>query len=218
MKTDSALKADVTRELAWDTRIDETAIGVAAHHGVVTLTGTVPSWAEKHAAGEAAYRVAGLRDLANDIEIKPSWSTTRTDAEIAEAVRSALEWDRFVPDQRIRSTVSNAGMVTLAGVVRSLSERDEAERVVRNLEGVRCVANEITVEPPRVAQDALRATITQALARRAEREADHVVVKVEGDTVVLTGRVDSWIERRAVIGAARGTPGVRCVEDRLEVA
>src|ERR1700759_3048104 len=109
MKTDSALKADVTRELAWDTCIDETAIGVAAHHGVVTLTGTVSSWAEKHAASEAAYRVAGLRDLANDIEIKPSWSTTRTDAEIAEAVRNALEWDRFVPDQRIRSTVSNTG-------------------------------------------------------------------------------------------------------------
>jgi len=217
MKTDSELKADVTRELACDIRVDATAIGVAAHHGVVTLTGTVSSWADKHAAEEAAFRVAGLRDLANDIEIKPSWSTTQTDTEIAEAVRNALQWDRFVPEDRIRSTVANTGTVTLTGTVRTLSERDAAETVIRNLAGVRCVVNQIAIEPPHVAEHALHATITQALARRAEREAERVAVAVQGDTVVLTGQVSSWIERRAVIGAARGTPGVRHVDDRLHI-
>src|SRR3569623_2575146 len=52
MKSDAALKIDVERELAWDTQIDDTAFGVAAHHGVVTLTGTVPCWADKHAIEE----------------------------------------------------------------------------------------------------------------------------------------------------------------------
>jgi len=217
MKTDSELKADVTRELAWDIRVDATAIGVAAHHGVVTLTGTVASWADKHAAEEAAFRVAGVRDLANDIEIKPSWDTTPNDAEIAEAVRNALAWDRFVPHERLRSTVANQGTVTLTGTVRTLSERDEAETVVCKLAGVRCVVNQIAVEPPRVAENALHATITQALARHAEREAERVAVDVQGDTVVLTGHVGSWTERRAVVGAARGTPGVRRVEDRLHI-
>ena len=217
MKTDSELKTDVTRELAWDIRIDATAIGVATHHGVVTLTGTVSSWADKHAAEEAAFRVAGVRDLANDIEIKPSWSTTQTDSEIAEAVRSALQWDRFVPHDRIRSTVANTGTVTLTGTVRTLGERDAAEAVVRNLADVRCVINQIGVEPPAVAEHALHATITQALARRAEREAERVAVDVQGDTVVLTGYVGSWTERRAVVGAARGTPGVRRVDDRLHI-
>jgi osmotically-inducible protein OsmY len=217
MKTDHELKIDVTRELAWDTRIDETAIGVSAHHGVVTLTGTAASWAEKHAVEEAAYRVAGVRDIANDIEIKPSWSTTLTDAEIAESVRGALRWNRFVPSDKIRLTVANSGTVTMSGTVRTLAEHDEAERVVRNLEGVRCVVNQLDIETPRIAADALHTTITQALARRAEREADHVAVKVEGDTVVLTGRVGSWLERRTVIGAARGTRGVRRVDDRLEI-
>jgi osmotically-inducible protein OsmY len=154
MKTDSELKADVTRELAWDTRVDETSIGVAAHHGVVILTGTVSGWGDKHAAEEAAYRVAGVRDLANDIEIKQSWSTTRNDLEIAEAVRSALQWDCFVPHEQIRSTVANAGAVTLTGAVCTLSERDEVERVVRTLAGVRCVVNQIAIEAPLVAEDA----------------------------------------------------------------
>jgi osmotically-inducible protein OsmY len=41
MKTDAQLKTDVMRELAWDICIDEAAIGVSAHHGVVTLNGIV---------------------------------------------------------------------------------------------------------------------------------------------------------------------------------
>jgi len=155
MKTNAELKTDVTRELARDIAIDETAIGVSAHHGVVTLSGIVGSWAEKHAAEEAAHRVAGVLDVANEIEIKPSWSATRSDADIAEAVRGALIWNRFVPDQQIRSTVADRGTVTLTGTVQTLSQRDEAERVVRDLAGVRYVSNQITVEGPLVAEGAL---------------------------------------------------------------
>jgi osmotically-inducible protein OsmY len=218
MKTDTKLKTDVLHELAWDIGIDDAGIGVATHHGVVTLTGTVASWAQKHAIEEAAYRVAGVRDLANEIEIKPSWSKAHNDTDIAEAVRSALVWNRLVPDGRIRSTVADSGMVTLSGSVRTLAERDEAERAVRQLDGVRCVVNDIAVDAPPVAADALRTTITQALERRAVREAAHVGVEVHGDTVVLTGNVGSWFERRAVLGAARGTPGVGRIDDRLRVA
>lgn len=217
MKTDSELKTDVTHELAWDIRVDETAIGVSAHRGVVTLNGTVGSWAEKHAAEEAAHRVVGVLDVANDIEIKPSWSTARTDTEIAEAVRVALTWDRFVPDQQIRSTVSDGGAVTLTGVVRTIAQRDEAERVVHNLEGVRCVFNQITVDGPPIAASALHATIKQALQRHVEREADRITIEIKGDTVVLSGVVDSWKERHAVLGAAKGTPGVRRIDDQLRL-
>jgi osmotically-inducible protein OsmY len=217
MKTDSQLKTDVTHELAWDIYVDETGIGVSVHHGVVTLTGTVEGWAEKHAAEEAAHRVAGVLDVANDIEIKPRWSETRSDADIAEAVRHALTWDRLVPDRQIQSTVADRGAVTLTGSVGTLAQRDEAERVVRNLDGVRCVTNEIVVEAPAVAATALRATITQALERHVLREAKHVTIDVRGDTVVLSGAVDSWRERRAVLGAAKGTPGVRHIDDRLRI-
>lgn len=153
MKTDSELKTDVARELAWDTRIDETAIGVCAHHGVVTLTGTVGSWVEKQAAEQAAHRVAGVLDVANDIEIRPSWSARLSDADIAEAVRSALAASQFLPDQQIRSTV-DCGAVTLTGKVWTAAQRAEAERVVRVLAGVRDVANEIAVGGASHAADA----------------------------------------------------------------
>ncbi|HEY6033939.1 MAG TPA: BON domain-containing protein [Kofleriaceae bacterium] len=215
MKSDAALKIDVERELAWDTQIDDTAIGVATHHGVVTLTGVVPCWADKHAIEEAAYRVHGVSSIANEIEIKPSWESGPSDSQLAEQIHLALGWDPFVKADRIRATVSDHGSVTLSGAVTTLRERDEAERVVRGISGVRFVTNEIALESPPVAESELRDTIEQALARHAARAASHVTVAIDGDTVVLEGTVGSWLERRAVLGAARGTPGVRRVEDHL---
>ena len=126
-------------------------------------------------------------------------------------------WNRFVPDQQIRSTVSDHGTVTLTGTVYTLAQRDEAERVVRELAGVRYVSNQITVEGPAVATGALYETIKQALERHVAREAERITVDVQGDTVVLSGGVASWRERRAVLGAAKGTPGVRRIDDQLRI-
>ena len=57
MKTDSQLQRDVMKELEWEPRIDAAHIGVAAKDGVVTLSGSVPSYGEKHEAVRAAKRV-----------------------------------------------------------------------------------------------------------------------------------------------------------------
>jgi osmotically-inducible protein OsmY len=146
MKTDDQLKTDVMRELAWDGHIDATAIGVSAHHGVVTLNGIVDCWAEKRAIEAAAHRTAGVLDVANEIEVKPVWSTAQSDADIAETVRAALARDQLVPDQQIHATVSDHGIVSLIGRVETLAQREAAERAVRDLAGVRCLANQLTVE------------------------------------------------------------------------
>jgi len=215
-KNDCQLKEDVSRELAWDAQIDAAAIGVSAHLGVVTLTGVVSSWAEKHTAEVASQRVAGVRDIANEIEIKPSWSTVKTDTDIALAVRSALQWHRTLPDATIHTAVSDHS-VTLSGTVRTIAERDEAERLVRELDGVRCIENHLAVETPPVSPVAIKAEIENALLRHVSREAERISVDVEGDTVVLRGTVDSWAERRTALGAAKGTRGVRVIEDRLQI-
>jgi osmotically-inducible protein OsmY len=145
MTTDAQLKIDVMRALACEVRIDETAIGVSAHHGVVTLSGIVEAWSLKHAAEEAAHRVAGVLDVANEIEIAPGWSAAPSDTDLAEAVRGALTRSRGVPGQQVLSTVSDHGTVTLTGAVATQAQRDEAERVVRAISGVRCVWNQLAV-------------------------------------------------------------------------
>jgi osmotically-inducible protein OsmY len=217
-KTDSQIQQDVLRELSWDPRVEETEVGVEVDRGVVTLTGTVSSWAKRVAAQDAAHRVTGVLDVANDIEVRLPEDFARTDTEIAQAVRRTLEWDALVPDERIQSTVSN-GWVTLEGNVDTWAEREDAERAVQNLLGVHGVTDKMTVTGAgRVEPEEVREAIENALERRAEREAKRIRVDVTGTgTVTLTGQVRSWAEKRATLAAARFARGVRTVEDHLEI-
>jgi osmotically-inducible protein OsmY len=216
IRTDSEIQHDVLRELKWDTRVEETDVGVQVDGGVVTLTGTVSSWGKRFAAEEAAHRVRAVLDVANDISVRPPGTPGRTDTEIAKAVRHALEWDVFVPEDRVQSTVSG-GVVTLKGDVESWTQRDDAERAVRNLSGVRGVTNRLEVKPPKVAASEVRNSIEDALERQAEREAKRITLDVQDGRVTLSGPVHSWAEREAVVGAAKGTPGVRNVQDQLRI-
>jgi osmotically-inducible protein OsmY len=215
VKTDRQVQQDVLRELKWDPRVDETDVVVEVDNGIVTLTGSVGSYAKRMAAQEAAHRVAGVLDVANDIQVHVPGSYARTDTEIAWAVRHALESDVVVPDTLIRSTVSN-GWVTLEGEVGAWHERDDAERAIRNLPAVRGVVNRIDVNLPYVKTETIHDEIEQALERRAERHANHIQITVRDGTVELRGPIQSWAEREAVLGAARYTPGVKDVEDHLQ--
>lgn len=215
-KTDAMIQQDVIRELKWDTRVEETDVGVEVDNGVVTLTGTVTSWGKRYAAAQAAHRVHGVLDVANDIKVKVPGTPGKTDTELAHAVRSALEWDVFVPDHRIRSTVAD-GVVTLEGEVDTWAQHDDAGRAVRNLAGVREVVNVLTVKAQKVDPVTMRKSIEAALARQAQREADRVWFETTDGAVKVFGKVRTWAEREAVIGAARGTPGVRTVEDELRI-
>lgn len=213
-RTDAEIQQAVLRELKWDTRVEETDVGVEVDRATVTLTGTVSNYAKKVAAAEAAHRVAGVLDVANDVNVRiPGMG--RTDTDIVQAVRSALEWDVRVPDQAIQCTVTD-GWVTVAGVVNTYSEKEDADWAVRNLAGVRGVINLIEVHyAPSIATSRIKDAIEEALERRAERAADHIQVSEHDGVVTLRGRVQSWAERQAILGTARHAPGVRAVQDEM---
>jgi osmotically-inducible protein OsmY len=202
--------------LRWDSRVRQEEVGVEVDAGIVTLTGTVDGWAKKLAAKEAAHRVVGVRDVADDVRVKLPGSLLRTDTEIAKDVRFALEWEAFVPDQNIRSTVSD-GLVTLEGEVNTLLQKEDAARAIRGVRGVKGVNNWLTVAHVQADPVQLRKSIEQALERRAEREAEKIRVTVEDGIVTLDGRVRTWPQRAAVLGAVSHAPGVREVRDHLSV-
>jgi len=216
-KPDWDIQQDVAREFAWDTRISSTGIGIQVRNGIVTLSGTVDSWARLRAAQEAAHRVAGVLDVANDLVVERPGGPGRSDTDIAQAVRNALEWDVTVPDQQIRSTVSH-GIVTLEGVVSHGNERFDAERAIERLAGVKRVINQIEVDPrDEMSLSRVREAVGRALERHAEREAGRIQVEGAAGAVSVNGVVHSWQEREAVIGAVRGTRGVREVNDHLRL-
>jgi osmotically-inducible protein OsmY len=216
VKSDSQIKGDVLNELKWDSRVDETDVGVQVKEGIVTLTGSVNVYARKIAAREAAHRVHGVLDVVDELQVKVPGIGARTDTDIARAVRDALEWDAFVPDEKIRSTVS-LGIVTLEGAVQTWSQRADAERVVRGLAGVRGVIDQITVAAKAVDTTRLKTDIEEALERQAEREARRIGITIKDGVVLLTGRVRSWVEKETIDRVVGVAPGVRRVDDRLVV-
>jgi osmotically-inducible protein OsmY len=144
------LQHDVQEELEWEPSVDAAHIGVAATQpGVMTLTGRVATYVEKIGAERAARRVAGVRAVANDLEVLSVGSMKRTDTDLAQGVLRALEWDIAVPDEKIKARVDD-GWVTLEGEVALQLQRAAAEKAVRRLSGVRGVTNQIRlqVRPP----------------------------------------------------------------------
>ena len=214
-RTDFEIRDAVLSELAWDSRIQDADIAVAVDQGVACLTGTVNSWGERLAAREATYHVQGVLDVDNRLDVKAS-DGSRPDVDIVAAVRNALDWDVFIPGERIHSSVLD-GQVTLRGEVKRCSERDDAEDRVRNIPGVRRVLNEIQVRPPVTEAKDIRKSIEAALERRAAREARRIELEIHEGHVILSGVVHSWAERRSVVGAAKKTPGVRSIDDRLRI-
>ncbi|HEX5081068.1 MAG TPA: BON domain-containing protein [Blastocatellia bacterium] len=213
-KSDEEVRSGALFQLEWDSRLRRSDIGVSVKKGVVTLTGTVDSYAKKLAAQKAAHRVPGVLDVANEIEVKVTGSLRRTDSEIAQAVRHALEWDVLVPSDRIHSTVAN-GWVTLEGEVEYCSERADAERAVSRLTGVRGVTNNIAVCAPPVEPERMKSLIEDVLERRAGREANRIRVSVDEGDVTLMGAVKSWDEKKAILGAVGHAPGVKMIHDHL---
>ena len=105
-------------------------VGVAVSGGVVTLTGHVPTYAERYAAERAAHRVAGVVAVADEIEVRLLQAHKTEDDEIAHRAASILKWDVRVPDG-VHVTVRN-GWLTLAGKVNWQFQRQAA--------GARCAS------------------------------------------------------------------------------
>jgi osmotically-inducible protein OsmY/prolyl-tRNA editing enzyme YbaK/EbsC (Cys-tRNA(Pro) deacylase) len=215
MKTDIDLQQDIIDELVWEPSIDAAAIGVAVEGGVVTLTGHVPSFAEKWTAEHVAKRVVGVRAVANEITVRLPGTSERSDADIARAALLALEWDIWVPHRQITLTVS-AGWIKLEGEVDTQHQKLAAEHVVRTLTGVKGVTNLIKVTPT-VKPAEITTKIAAAFQRSAVIDARRVQVETHGGKVVLRGNVHAWAERETAERAAWAAPGVDEVENQITV-
>ncbi|MEA2723735.1 MAG: hypothetical protein QOH59_1506 [Gemmatimonadales bacterium] len=215
MRTDDDVLKDVIAEIRFEPNLRNDDIAVSVRDGVVTLAGFVDSYADKWRAETVASRVTGVKAVVNDLEVKLPASSERPDPEIARAVLDGLKWNILVPHENIKVTVEN-GWVTLRGSVDWFYQKEEAERTVRNITGVKGVSNLITVAAKPTPTD-VKQKIVEALKRGAEFDADRITVEVVGNKAILKGTVRSYAEMRDAERAARSAPGITEVENRLTV-
>jgi osmotically-inducible protein OsmY len=215
-KTDVTLQRDVMDEFDWDPEVMVTEVGVEVDDGVVTLTGTVETFSTKWAAERAAFRVVGVRAVANDIVVRTDSPGYKTDTDIAKEVANAFDRNLLIPEDRIEIRVAE-GEVTLGGEVEWHYQRAAAAQAVRDQPGVVHVNNLITVTQPPELASRIRAGIEQALMRNAEVDAGSITVNVDGGTATLHGSVRSWAERTEAEQVAWKARGITRVINEIRI-
>lgn len=215
MKTDLKIKEDIIAELEWQPNVDEMQIEVFVKDGIVTLKGTVDSYAKKIAAEDASQNVYGVKAVVEDIDIKYNTGKVKTDIEIAKAVIDTLKWHSSVPDKNIKIKVEDA-WVYLSGVVPWEYQKNAAKKAVQKIYGVEGVINNVVIKPT-LNPIEVQSRISKAFERSAKLEAKKIKVDVSGHTVKLTGTVNSIAEKDEARKAAFLAPGVTKVENNLLV-
>jgi osmotically-inducible protein OsmY len=214
MSNDQHLKQAVLDELKWEPSVNAALIGVTCMNGVVTLTGSVETYAEKHAAEAATLRVKHVKAVAEEIEVMLPFSVKHGDAEIAAAAVHRLDWNSAVPRNSVKIAVSS-GWITLTGEVHWHYQQAAAADAVRTLWGVTGVSNQISIKPDANAGN-IKSDIDKAL-HRSWFNPEHVVVSAHDGQVTLTGTVHDWSERALAGSTAWAAPGVTSVTNNIRV-
>lgn len=215
MNTDAKIRADVENELRFDPSLDEKGILIKVENGVVSLQGSVPHFSDRWTAEQITKRVAGVRAIANDIEVKVPSLGERPDPDIAAAAVNALTWHFALESTDIQAVVKQ-GWITLSGHVSYGYQKIVAEGSVRYLLGVKGVINNIEVRPEVKATD-VKQKIQSAFQRQASLDSKDIKVNVDDSAVVLQGTVHSWREKDDAAIAAWAAPGVTKVENKIQV-
>jgi osmotically-inducible protein OsmY len=215
MKTNEILQKDVQDAIKWEPLLNAAEIGVIAKDGIITLTGTVDSYAKKLEAENAAKNISGVKALVEKITVKVGTSWSKTDGEIAAEVLTALKNSWENPTDKIKVTVEN-GWVTLSGEVNWNYQKDAAKNSVKYLNGITGVNNSITIKAS-TRDEIEKKDVETAIERNWSLGEQDINVKVSGTKVTLTGTVNSLYQKEEAARIAWNTPGVWSVDNELVV-
>ena len=214
-ESNEELQKDVQDAIKWEPLLNAAEIGVIAQDGVITMTGTVDSYAKKLEAEDAAKSVKGVKAVIVklDIKFKSEWAR-EDDSQIASDIIEAAKWNWDIPEDKIKAKVEN-GWVTLDGEVEFYYQREAIEDLVENHAGITGVTNNITIEE---SEDQVeKEDIKSALSRNWLIDDSNIEVHVSNHDVTLTGIVGSWYERDKATRIAWNALGVWSVDNQLVV-
>lgn len=146
LENELELKKAVLEELKYESNIKDSNIGISVNDDIVSLNGSVSTYADKLTVESVAKRLAGGRSFKDDVIVKIPESSRRTDHAIANSALDAIKWITTVPENTVKISVLD-GWISLEGAVNEGHLRSAAEEAVRNLDGLKGVTNRIVIKP-----------------------------------------------------------------------
>ena len=206
----------ILNALEHDPRLDTSDLRIAVHDGIITLSGHVPSCAQEHILNEVLRRLTGVQGIENDVQGHLPPDHKRTDPALTDLVETVLRHTVQVPSEQIQVTVDD-GCVTLNGVVTSNFQRRRATRALRFLTGIKTINNLLDLQEQPTPDD-LNEQIRHTLDRRLSADTSRLQTSVEGNSVTVSGTVNSWTIRDQVEALILSLPGVVDVDNQLRVS
>jgi len=213
MKSNETLQKDVQDDIKWEPLMNAAEIGVTVKDGIVTLSGTVNSYLKKIEAENAAKNVSGVLGVVENIIVEFSKPINKTDNEIAAEVTYALQCNSDISSENLQIHVEN-GWVVLTGQQHWDFQKQIARNTVNNLQCTKGVINNISIflnKHQIVELD----DITRALQRNWSIEDKKISVAVVGNTVTLSGIVNSLYQKDTAERITWNAPGVWTVNNEL---
>jgi osmotically-inducible protein OsmY len=163
--------------------------------------------------------VDGLKEIVSELTIGRAESDQKLAERVAEQMRRSTYFTVF---DEVQIGVDN-GVVTLTGYVTQPIKSDDLARRASHVDGVREFVNRLEVLPASVSDDRLRSIIANTLYRDpafsnyASQAVPPVHIIVRNSSVLLTGVVNSEVERRQAENIVRHIPGIIGVQNALRV-
>ena len=143
--TDATVTTSVKNKLAADPTTSAARINVDTSNGVVTLSGAVPTTAEKAEAERIARNTQGVTQVVNNISVERGESANGGplgDTGILASIKS-----QFATNGIFGTNVDvKNGEVTITGEVENALEKSRAEEIARKTSGVKSVKNQLTIK------------------------------------------------------------------------
>jgi hyperosmotically inducible protein len=223
-KMDSSIESSAKNSYVFKTYLKGDDIKVQSKDGVVTLTGTVADSHNKSLAQETVASLPGVKSVENKLAVKDTAPAENSDAWLTAKVKTMLLFHRNVSAMTDVDTTN--GIVTLKGKATSSAQLDLTTELVKDVDGVKGVKNEMTIG--KVAQKkqtvggkiddaSITAQVKMTLLYHRSTSALNTSVTTKRGVVTLTGKAKNAAEKDLAAKYVNDVNGVKGVNNQMTI-
>ncbi len=224
-RMDDRIESSAKQSYLFKTYLQEDDIKIESKDGAVTLTGIVAEDFHKSLAQETVAGLPGVKNVDNRLEVKGTPPTANSDAWLRDKVKVTLLFHRSVSAGNTEVDVKD-GIVTLRGAAASQAQKELTAEYAKDVEGVKDVSNEMTVNKTpkkkrtvgeKIDDASITAQVKMTLLYHRSTSVLKTSVTTKKGVVTLSGKAGNTAELDLATKLANDVNGVKSVNNRMTI-